>query len=136
MGGRDAVLTEAQKDRLALASRLRQSADRSEQELRDALSRSYYSVYHAARAWVGSGKGGLGHGELEAKVRERDPELADTIHEFHILREKADYDPEMVGRDYKGDIERFRQRVNEALERSRAAYELIRRMIEDGAAVK
>jgi hypothetical protein len=124
------VLTEAHKERLALAQRLRESADRSEQELRNALSRSYYSIYHAARAWVGSERGGLGHGELQAKVRERDPELANTIRELYILREKADYDPEMVGREDKGDIERFRRRVNEALERSRAAYEAIRKKIE------
>jgi hypothetical protein len=121
---------------LTLAQRLRETADRSEQELRDALSRSYYSIYHAARAWVGSGKGGLGHGELQAKVRERDPELDDTIRDLYVLREKADYDPEMVGRDYEGDIERFRQAVNRALERSRAAYELIRRKVEGSSAVK
>jgi hypothetical protein len=69
-------------------------------------------------------------------MRERDPELADTIRGLYILREKADYDPDMVGRDYKGDIARFRQGVNEALERSRAAYEQIRKKIEGGPAAK
>jgi hypothetical protein len=69
-------------------------------------------------------------------VRERDPELADAIRELYILREKADYDPEMVGRDYKGDVAEFRQRVNEVLERSRRAYDRICEKIEGGPTAK
>ena len=75
-------------------------------------------------------KGGLGHGELESKMRERDPELADKIKELLVLRESADYRPDMVRKDYDGDIDRFRQSVNVVLERSRATYELIRKKIE------
>ena len=125
---RASVLTEAQIDRLVLAQRFRESADRSEQELRDALSSSYYSVYHAARAWLVSAKSRVGHSELEGRVRERNPQLADTIRDLHTLREKADYDPEMVRREY-GDVERFRLAVNRELERARAAYNLIRKEI-------
>ena len=118
------MLTEAQKSRLALARRLRESADRSEQELRDALSRSYYSVYQAARAWLLSEKGRVGHTELQQKVREVNSQLADAIRDLHTLREKADYDPDMVRREY-GDVESFRLAVNRELERARTTYSMI-----------
>jgi len=126
------VLTEAQRERLALAQRLRESADRSEQELRDALSRSYYSIYHVARAWVASERSRVGHLELREKVQGIDPQLAEAIRRLQKLREMADYDPEMVDRDYGGDIESFRRAVNEELGRSRAVYNLIRKKLEDG----
>ena len=119
------MLAEPQKERLALARRLRETADRSEQELRDALSRSYYSIYHVARAWVGPATGKLGHGRLRARVQGKDAQLAQTMRELYRFRERADYDPEMVVREYDGDLERFRLAVNRELERARAVYDLI-----------
>jgi hypothetical protein len=55
--------------------------------------------------------------------------LADAIRELYRLRERADYDREMVSREYGGDVESFRLAVNRELERARATYKLIRREI-------
>ena len=124
------MVTEAQKDRLALAQGLRECADRSEQELRDALSRSYYSIYHVARAWVAGERTRIGHKELEAKVREKDQHLADDIDRLRKLRETADYDPDMVRRDFNGDLESFRLEVNKELQTSRGIYSRLCRKLE------
>lgn len=62
-------------------------------------------------------------------MREKDAQLADAIRELYRLRERADYDREMVSREYGGDVESFRLAVNRELERARATYKLIRREI-------
>ncbi len=109
--------------RLELARKLRESADHSsEQELRNALSRSYYSLYHAARVLVGKEQGGLSHDTLINRVADTDAGLAETLRELHRLRENADYNPNMMRHDYTGDLERFRLAVGEALDRGRRAY--------------
>ena len=123
--------------RLSLAEKLRESADHSsEQELRDALSRSYYSVYHAARVLVGKEQGRLKHGELQDKLKEIskrgeiDEKLAEAVKELYRLRENADYTPEMVIRDYGSDLERFRSPVAANLEKGRETYRQIVSLIE------
>ena len=109
-----------------MAQALRESADSSsEQELRNALSRSYYSIYHAARVWVGKEQGGLSHGDLEHAVRLKDPQLAEDFKELYRLRENADYSAQMLSRNYEGDIERFRLAVIEALNKARIVYRRI-----------
>lgn len=116
--------------RLRLADKLRGSADHSsEQELRDALSRSYYSVYHAARVLVGKEKGGLTHDALQRAVERVDIKLAADLKELHRLRENADYNPDMVRRDYAGDLEQFRRAVEGALKRGRETYTQIVSMV-------
>jgi len=117
----------SEKDsRLAMAQALRESADSSsEQELRNALSRSYYSIYHAARVWVEREQGSLSHGKLQHAVQEKDPKVAEDIKALYRLREDADYNAEMLSRDYGGDIERFRLAVIEALNKARIVYRQI-----------
>ena len=126
------MLAEPQNERLALARRLRETADRSEQELRDALSRSYYSIYHVARAWVAGERSRIGHKELIAKVREKDQQLADDIDRLRKLCETADYNPNMVRRDYNDDLETFRLEVNKELQASRALYNFLCKKLEGG----
>jgi hypothetical protein len=65
-------------------------------------------------------------------VREKDPQLADTIARLRKLRETADYDPDMVSRDYNGDLESFRLEVNRELQSSRAVYDLLCKKVEGG----
>jgi uncharacterized protein (UPF0332 family) len=116
--------------RLELARKLRERADHSsEQELRDALSRSYYSLYHAARVLIGREKGGLGHDKLREEVQTIDSELAATLKDLYRLRENADYNPEMVAQLYAGDMERFREGAEEALQRGSDAYRQIQALI-------
>lgn len=119
------MLTDTERQRLALAEGMRENADRSEQELRDALSRSYYSVYHAARVWAGKEEGGLGHKRLIEEVKKKDSQVAKDLGELYRLRENADYDPQMVARDYNGDLERFRTMVSEKLDKARGVYNRI-----------
>ena len=98
--------------------------------MRDALSRSYYSLYHLARVLIGREEGGLDHGSLQKEVRQKyGVALADTLRELYRLRENADYNPEMVAQFYAGDIERFREGAEEALQRGSDVYRQIRALI-------
>jgi uncharacterized protein (UPF0332 family) len=119
------MLNEQQKSRLALAEGLRQRADHSsESELRDALSRSYYSLFHASLVLLG--REWIRHenlpGEL-AKISPQMEDLAETVKQLSKLREGADYNPEMVTKDFSGDLELFRLKAVESLDRGRSAYQ-------------
>jgi uncharacterized protein (UPF0332 family) len=102
--------------RLALAKSLRELADgSSEAALRSALSRSYYSIFHAANVLLGK----VTHENVAEKLGEIDPELGARVKNLRQLRSLADYDPSFVEREFKGDLEKFqrdaRDRVNEGL---------------------
>ena len=119
------ALSAEQRKRLALAEGLRQLADHSsESELRDALSRSYYSLFHASlvlldREWIR-------HENLPRELKEIDEELAQNVAELSKLREGADYDPDLLRREeYNGDLEVFRVKTADVLERGRTAYRKI-----------
>ena len=121
--------------RIELARRLRESADHSsEQELRAALSCSYYSLYHAARVLVGRATGGLDHDSLRREVEKIDQDLAHTLKDLYRLRENADYNPGMMTQFYGGDVERFRKEVEEALQRGLDAYRQILALISGNGA--
>jgi len=122
-----------QKARLALAQGLRERADHSsESELRDALSRSYYSLFHASIVLLERDR--ILHKNLPKELASIDPELAQTVAELSKLRESADYAPDMVSRDFNGDPELFRRKTIEALERGRTAYQRLLREIKQKVA--
>jgi len=115
------VTDSEQEARLVLARRFREQADRSsEQDLRDALSRSYYALYHAGIVLLGKA---VSHREFPAELEKFDTALAQTVSNLQKLRSKADYDPEMVSRDYASDLELFRLKVGESLEEGRGAFQ-------------
>ena len=122
-------LSDQQKARLALAEGLRERADHSsESELREALSRSYYSLFHAGlvlleRDWIR-------HENLPKELASIDPRLAQTVAELSKLRESADYDPDLVAREFKGDLEQFRVKTAVDVERGRTAYRKLREEID------
>ena len=121
------ALSEQQKKRLVLAEGLRQLADHSsESELRDALSRSYYSLFHAGLVLLGRDR--IRHENLPKALKDVDPELATTVDQLSKLRELADYDPEWVAREFGGDVDIFREKTADALELGRTAY---RRLIDE-----
>ena len=106
----------ADNSRLSLAKALRELADSSsEVELRSALSRSYYSIFHAAYSLLGK----VDHDDVAEKLGKIDPELEVRVKKLQQLRSLADYDPKFVEREYKGDLEQFqldaRSRINEGL---------------------
>jgi hypothetical protein len=52
-----------------------------------------------------------------------DPELARIVEKLSRLRESADHDPDMLSRDYSGDVDLFRLKISAALERGRTIYQ-------------
>ena len=102
--------------RLVLAKALRELADgSSEAALRSALSRSYYSIFHAANVLLGK----VDHEDIAEKLAEVAEELGARVKKLRQLRSQADYDPKFVEREFKGDLEKFqldaRERINEGL---------------------
>jgi len=110
--------------RLTLAQALRESADQylSEQALRDALSRSYYSVFHIGSTLLGKGYGS--HDEflkdLQAKVDDND--LSVRVKRLRDWRITADYKFDAVTRDYSGDPEKVREEASKALKLGQEVY--------------
>ena len=73
----------AEDSRLALAKAPRELADgSSEAALRSALSRSYYSIYHAANALLGK----VDHHDIAEKLAKIDPELQAKVEKLKQLR--------------------------------------------------
>jgi uncharacterized protein (UPF0332 family) len=106
----------AVNSRLQLAKALRELADgSSEAALRDALSRSYYSIFHAANVLFGK----VSHSDIAERLGNLDAELGPRVDRVQQLRSLADYDPRLVEREFKGDLEQFRldvrQQVDEGL---------------------
>ncbi len=103
--------------RLRLAAALRGSANDylSEQALRDALSRSYYSVFHLGCTFLGKGYGN--HDEFLKDWRHKvdNDDLSERVRSLREWRVTADYRFDAVTRDYGGDPERFRNAASEAL---------------------
>jgi uncharacterized protein (UPF0332 family) len=102
--------------RLVLAKALRELADgSSEAALRSALSRSYYSIFHAANVLLGK----VDHDDIAEKLGTIDPELEARVKKLKQLRSQADYDPKFVEREFKGDLEKFqldaRDQISEGL---------------------
>jgi uncharacterized protein (UPF0332 family) len=102
--------------RLELAKALRELADgSSEAALRNALSRSYYSIFHAAYVLLGK----VDHDDIAKQLGRLFPGMEERVEKLHKLRSLADYDPKFVEREYKGNIENFqldaRERIAEGL---------------------
>ena len=112
---------------LELAKRLRELADGlNEAELRSALSRSYYSIFHAARvlAKVGRYKK-IAQGNIVEVIGDVDPQLGTSIGELRDLRHKADYDETYVEREFGGDLRQFRDEVRKRLDDGAVVFQRI-----------
>jgi hypothetical protein len=105
----------ADVSRLGLARALRELADgSSEVALRSALSRSYYSIFHAANVLLGK----VDHHDIAGRLAKIDPDLQAKVEKLKQLRSQADYDPKFVEKEY-GTLEELqidaRKRVEEGL---------------------
>jgi hypothetical protein len=90
--------------RWMLAKALRELADgSSETALRNALSRSYYSIFHAAYVLFGK----VSHNDVATKLASLDPRLKEQVEKLQQLRMLADYDPKFLEREFKGNFEQF-----------------------------
>ncbi len=116
--------------RLELARRLRELADgSSEAQLRAALSRSYYSIYHIAKVLVEK----VDHRNISEELGRIDPELGRKIEVLKKLRNQADYTPDMVEREFGGDLDFFRSEVRRQVDEGLFVYKRILRELESSA---
>jgi len=110
--------------RLSLAEQMLQLADHSsEGEMRGSLSRMYYAVYHVALVLVGN----RAHGEIPEALEALNAGLGRLYAELLILRQRADYDPGFVTRQF-GSVENFRLQFPLEMEKARVLYERLRQM--------
>jgi uncharacterized protein (UPF0332 family) len=116
--------------RLELAKALRELADgSSEAALRNALSRSYYSIFHAANVLFGK----VSHGDIAKRLGSVDLELEAQVEKLQQLRSQADYDPNFVEREFKGNLEQFRLDVRRQVDEGLSVFNRILREIERNA---
>jgi uncharacterized protein (UPF0332 family) len=106
----------ADSSRLVLAKALRELADgSSEAALRSALSRSYYSILHAAKTLNRK----IDHDSLVSELEKVEKGLGEKAGILQKLRNRADYTPGFVDLEYGGNMELFKQearrQVNEGL---------------------
>jgi uncharacterized protein (UPF0332 family) len=108
--------------RFELAKALRELADGStEAMLRNALSRSYYSIFHAANVLFGK----VSHGDIAKKLGNIDSELEARVDKLQQLRSQADYDPNFVEREFKGNLEQFRLDVRRQVDEGLSVFNRI-----------
>jgi uncharacterized protein (UPF0332 family) len=120
-------MDESSSSRLALAKALRELADgSSEAALRSALSRSYYSIFHATNVLLGK----VSHGDIAKRLGGVDSELEARVDKLQQLRSQADYDPKFVEREFKGNLEQFRLDVRRQVEEGLTVFNRVLREIE------
>jgi uncharacterized protein (UPF0332 family) len=123
-------MSNAADSRLELAQALRHLADGStEAALRNSLSRSYYSIFHAANVLFGK----VSHGDIAKRLGSVDPELVAQVEKLQQLRSQADYDPNFVEREFKGNLEQFRLDVRRQVDEGLSVFNRILREIERNA---
>ncbi len=116
----------ADSSRLALASGLRELADgSSEAALRSALSRSYYSIFHAANVLLGK----VSHEDIAEKLGEFDPDIGARVKEVKRLRSLADYAPGFVELEYGGSFEVFKEQARRQVDEGLKLFDRIVREI-------
>jgi uncharacterized protein (UPF0332 family) len=98
----------------------------SEVVLRSALSRSYYSIFHAANVLFGK----VSHSDIAKKLGSIDPELEVRMERLQQLRSQADYDPMFVEREFKGNLEQFRLDVRRHVDEGLSVFSRVLREIE------
>lgn len=114
--------------RLALAKALRELADgSSEAALRSALSRSYYSIYHAAKVLDRK----IDHHNIDSELEKVEEGLGKRAGALKELRQGADYNPGFIHLEYGGNLELFKQRARDSVNEGLKVFDRIVREIED-----
>ena len=93
----------------------------SEVAIRASLSRAYYALHHLGIALTGE----KNHGRLRDVLKAKDSRLGTEYAYFMDLRHKADYDPNLVSRQY-GDLDQLRLGFRDDLVRARDLFERLR----------
>jgi len=104
----------------------------SEHEIRNALSRCYYALMHACRAWLiihgEPASNSMSHKVLQAKIgNKRGPAARERLIAIYRVRFAADYTPDMLtAGPYYGDLEKFRIMAMSKVEAARQEMRLYR----------
>jgi uncharacterized protein (UPF0332 family) len=118
----------ADDSRLALAKALRELADgSSEAALRSALSRSYYSILHAAKVLDKK----INHANLVSELEKVEEGLGVRAGAIKELRHKADYNPGFLNLEYGGSVEVFKQKARRQVDEGLWVFNRIVREIEE-----
>jgi len=109
--------------------------DASEWEIRNAISRAYYAVFHMCHAWLALRQVAKPseHLTLHRTVHVELGEVSgQRMAHFHALRKDADYNPRMVeAKEYQGSLDTFRIRASARLGQMRAEFESYRKRIDE-----
>lgn len=105
-------------------------SEANEYAIRNALSRSYYALFHICNAWLAKQPRLVprdrrkNHDKLQKEIgRFRGMASQVRLKDFYKLREDADYRPEMLGRHkYSGDIDLFRDSAIEDVDKMRNEF--------------
>ncbi len=133
-------MSDSASSTLELARGLRDLADGlNEAELRNSLSRSYYSIYHAARVLAKVRKyKKVTQGNIVEVMSEVDAQLGVRVKKLKDLRHKADYDETYVQSEFGGNLGSFRNEVRQRVDDGLVVYreiilEIERRQARDGS---
>jgi uncharacterized protein (UPF0332 family) len=101
--------------------------DSGEFQIRNALSRSYYALFHVCHAWLAMENVPLTRRKnrrdlFEGIRRTRGKAFADRLESFWLLRKKADYD-EPVFFASEGDLDKLRRSAQEDRSRMEAEFQ-------------
>jgi uncharacterized protein (UPF0332 family) len=114
--------------RLALAKALRELADgSSEAALRSALSRSYYSIYHAAKVLDRK----IDHHNIASELEKVEKGLGEKAGALYELRQGADYNPGFIDLEYGGSVEVFKEEARRQVNEGLKVFDRIVREIEE-----
>ncbi len=107
---------------------VRFSANSTEYDIRNGLSRIYYAFFHVSLAFLLSQEEDIdklrqSHGLVHAAVRRRLGKYMDSLlRDLYRSRLEADYEPGSFTRKYRNDLERARADANLSLERARKNF--------------
>jgi uncharacterized protein (UPF0332 family) len=108
------------------------SASATEIEVRNAISRGYYAVYHICNAWLASENVPASrrrqHVDVQQEVgRKLGDQYKSRLHDLHALRKDADYTADWLSNHaFLGDLERFRIAGLGSLGRMHAEFDVYR----------
>lgn len=121
-------MVDAVDARLELAKALRELADGStEAALRSALSRSYYSIFHAAKVLNKK----IGHKSLASELEKVERGLGARVAVIQRLRHRADYTPGFIDLEYGGSREVFKQEARRQVNEGLIVFDRVVREIEE-----
>ena len=92
----------------------------SEHEIRNALSRCYYSFFHLSHVVLGRYRG---HDLVATEIANLDTSLGKFVTTLQALRIEADYNPDVVQMKYGGELAAYRLRADQVLAEAETQFE-------------